>query len=199
MLHVSPVVPSLCVYLQKYTKESKITKTGHFNNIFPLISCWLQTKAWPADKVLDIIYFPLCVCVMRSHNSVYSKLDTKQWTIVWCTLSAHVRTAEVSARLLQHFIITLSVSLNAMRVTLLPTVRTVHALHQLTTQQTPWPSGNWEVQGSIPDLPSLATVLFVFHFRRVRITMERRMQLCHSVRPSGQQRFNEMHIQWYLG
>jgi hypothetical protein len=107
-------------------------------------------KSWILFTFLCVC---VCVCVMRSHKRVYSKLDNKQWIIFWSTLSAHVRTAQVSGRLLQHFI-TLSVSLNAMRVTLLPTVRTVHALHQLTTQQTP-PSGNWKVQGSIPDLLSL--------------------------------------------
>jgi hypothetical protein len=46
-----------------------------------------------------------------------------------------------------------------MMAALLPTARTVHALHQLTTQQTPRPSGNWEVRGSIPNLPSLPRYL----------------------------------------
>jgi hypothetical protein len=188
MLHVSAVRPTLCVYLQKKLQLRK-------HAILIIYFLWYRTNCkQKLDQLIKswVLFTFLCVCVcarvcvMRSHNSVESKLDTKQWTIVWCTLSAHVRTAEVSARLLRHFIITLSVSLNVMRVTLLPTVRTVHALHQLTTQQTPRPSGNWEAQGSIPDLPSLATVPFVFLFRRVRITVERRMQLCHSARPSEQ-------------
>lgn len=66
---------------------------------------------------------------------------------------------------------TLSVSLNAMRATLLPTVRTVHALHHLNTKCTPWPSGNWEAQGSISGLPSLAWYTLVVVFRRFRITV----------------------------